>query len=271
MAVIRYSNPSRPPGLDEEPNGCAHKWVAPISNQTVVSANTPFTNHAAGRHRREGRYPVGKSNNKSASMATGISHVQLDSQPNARPAGKDPGLPTSAYAAYWFEKPPTPSASPATRNSQPRRFSGRRDASTKPITAPATFTTCKEMLETVQPVRLAGTRCRSRYASPSPPPISATDPAATQPDTHRAVRALIRIPHAPITTTGPGAGCTSPTNHTLRRHRSGNVTAHTGRCIITGGLRSGDGPLSVRRHPSTVNGASRFLRKWPSATIDRGA
>jgi hypothetical protein len=36
-------------------------------------------------------------------------------------------------------------------------------------------------------------------------------------------------------------------------------------------LGSGDGPLSVRRHPSTVNGASRFLRKWPSATIDRGA
>jgi hypothetical protein len=24
-------------------------------------------------------------------------------------------------------------------------------------------------------------------------------------------------------------------------------------------VRSGDGPLSVRRHPSTVNGASRFL------------
>jgi hypothetical protein len=37
------------------------------------------------------------------------------------------------------------------------------------------------------------------------------------------------------------------------------------------GLGSGDSPLSVRRHPSTVNGASRFLQKWPSATIDRGA
>jgi hypothetical protein len=34
---------------------------------------------------------------------------------------------------------------------------------------------------------------------------------------------------------------------------------------------TGDGPLSVRRHSSTVNGASRFLRKWPPATIDRGA
>jgi hypothetical protein len=36
-------------------------------------------------------------------------------------------------------------------------------------------------------------------------------------------------------------------------------------------LGSGDGPPSVRRHPSTVNGASRFLKKGPSATIDRGA
>ena len=41
------------------------------------------------------------------------------------------------------------------------------------------------------------------------------------------------------------------------------------RAVLT--LGSGDGPLSVRRHPSTVNGASRFLRKWPSTTIDRGA
>jgi len=27
----------------------------------------------------------------------------------------------------------------------------------------------------------------------------------------------------------------------------------------------------VRGRPSTVNGASRFLRKWPTATLDRGA
>ena len=32
----------------------------------------------------------------------------------------------------------------------------------------------------------------------------------------------------------------------------------------------GDGPLSVRGCPSTVKGASRFLRKWPSVTLDRG-
>ena len=35
--------------------------------------------------------------------------------------------------------------------------------------------------------------------------------------------------------------------------------------------RSGDDPLSVRGHPSTVKGASRFLRKWPPATLDCGA
>ena len=37
------------------------------------------------------------------------------------------------------------------------------------------------------------------------------------------------------------------------------------------GLGAGDGLLSVRRHPSTVKGASRFLWKWPPATLDRGA
>jgi len=36
-------------------------------------------------------------------------------------------------------------------------------------------------------------------------------------------------------------------------------------------VRSGDGPLSARGRPSTVKGALRFLRKWPLATLDRGA
>jgi hypothetical protein len=35
------------------------------------------------------------------------------------------------------------------------------------------------------------------------------------------------------------------------------------------GSRSGDGPLSVRGCPSTVKGASRLLRKWPTATLER--
>ena len=33
----------------------------------------------------------------------------------------------------------------------------------------------------------------------------------------------------------------------------------------------GDGPVSVRAGTSTTKGASLFLRKRPSATIDRGA
>jgi hypothetical protein len=44
-----------------------------------------------------------------------------------------------------------------------------------------------------------------------------------------------------------------------------------GRCKPEIRPRSGDGPRSVRRRPSAVNGASRFLRKWPPATLDRGA
>jgi hypothetical protein len=47
---------------------------------------------------------------------------------------------------------------------------------------------------------------------------------ATDPATHRAVRALTWIPQPPIETTGLSAGCTSPTTGTLRPHRSGNVT-----------------------------------------------
>ena len=149
------------------------------------------------RHRRERKYPVGKSRNKKASMAIGITEPQLDSQASARPAGKDPRPAISACSAYWFEKPLRPSARPATRNSQPIRFCGRLEARTNPTTGMATLTTCWETLETFQPVRLAGTRCRSRYASASPPPISATDPVAAHTGTHRAVRALIWVPSLP--------------------------------------------------------------------------
>ena len=62
--------------------------------------NTPPTNHAAGSHRRERSRPVGKSRNTKASMATGITQIQLDSQATARPAGKDPGAATRACSPY---------------------------------------------------------------------------------------------------------------------------------------------------------------------------
>src|SRR6266496_2119763 len=79
-----------------EPKGSDQKRVACTSNSTAMSVNTPATNHAAGRHRRERSRPVGKSRNTNASIATGITQIQLASQANARPAGNDPGSATSA-------------------------------------------------------------------------------------------------------------------------------------------------------------------------------
>src|SRR5579863_2777267 len=153
----------RPPGLawPDKVNGCAHERVAAISMDIAASAQAPPVNHTAGRQRRERTCPVGKSRNKKASIATAITQIQLFSQADARPAGKDPGCVTSACSAYGLEKPVRPRPSPATRNSQPIRFSGRLDARTKPVTGTAMFTTCPETPETVQLVRLAGSRCRS--------------------------------------------------------------------------------------------------------------
>ena len=110
----------------------AHSLLAAISVHSVASANAMPANLAAGRHRRERSSPVGNIKNKKPSMATAITHPQSDSQANTRPAGKDPGAATSACSAYEFEKPLRPSASPATRNRQPIRFSGRLDARDKP-------------------------------------------------------------------------------------------------------------------------------------------
>ena len=78
------------------PNGSCQMRVACTSKITPVNVNAPPTNHAAGRHRRERSRPVGKSKNTNASIATGITQIQLDSQANARPAGKDPGSATRA-------------------------------------------------------------------------------------------------------------------------------------------------------------------------------
>src|SRR5580704_5818727 len=161
--VIKRRNAVSPEGLPgpDKANGSAHSVPAAITAHTAASADAPPANHAAGRHRRERSCPVGNSKNKKASAATAIIQIQLDSQANTWPAGKDPRCATSACSAYGFEKPLRPSASPATRNSQPIRFSGRRDARTNPVTGTAMLTTCPEMLETVQLARLAGTRCRS--------------------------------------------------------------------------------------------------------------
>ena len=76
--------------------GSDQKRAAFTSRSTPISANAPPTNHAAGRHRRERSCPAGKSRNTNASMASGITQIQLDSQADARPAGQDPGAATSA-------------------------------------------------------------------------------------------------------------------------------------------------------------------------------
>src|SRR5580658_1599084 len=142
-AAIRETKVVSPSGLPwpDKLKGSAHSLLPAISAHTAASTNAPPANHPARRHRRERSRPVGNNKNKKASAATAITQIQLDSQANTWPAGQDPRSATSACSAYWFEKPLRPSASPATRNSQPIRFSGRLDARTKPVTGTAMFTT----------------------------------------------------------------------------------------------------------------------------------
>src|SRR6478609_7926013 len=76
------------PGVLVAPNGSGQKRLAFTSMATVMSANAPPTNHAAGRQRGERSCPVGKSRNRKASMAMGITQIQLESQAAARAAGQ---------------------------------------------------------------------------------------------------------------------------------------------------------------------------------------
>ena len=119
----------------------------------MVSVDAPPTNHAAGSHRRERNRPVGNSRNTKASQAKAMSQVQLASQANARPAGKDPGAAIKACSPYCSEKVLTPSAKAAARNSQPMRLAGRREARTKPTTGMARLTNSHKPLE--KPLRQA--------------------------------------------------------------------------------------------------------------------
>src|SRR5215467_6866728 len=79
--------------------GSGQKMVACASTTRAASVNTPPTNHAAGRHRRERSRPSGKSRNTNASIASVITQTQFDNQATARPAGSDPGAATSARSA----------------------------------------------------------------------------------------------------------------------------------------------------------------------------
>src|SRR5215831_8045125 len=80
-----------PSWRNEVVNGWAQAWLAVTSAPAVASVNAPPTNHAAGRQRGERSRPVGKSRNANASMASGITQIQLETHMAARPPGSDPG------------------------------------------------------------------------------------------------------------------------------------------------------------------------------------
>jgi len=98
----------------------------------------------------------------------------------------------------------SPSPRPATTNTQPTRFAGRREASTKPTTGTARFGTLSKTSAKFQPVSSEGTRCRSAYANTNAPAISATDTAAAEPATQRVVCTLIPSPSAESAPAVPG-------------------------------------------------------------------
>jgi len=84
----------------------------------------------------------------------------LDSQANARPAGRDPGAAARARSPYCSEKLCSATARPATRNSQPIRLAGRRETRTKPTRGTARLTTCPKTSEGSHIIRPAGARSR---------------------------------------------------------------------------------------------------------------
>ena len=84
------------------------------------------------------------------------------------PGGREMGPPAAVHVdvdgeSVWaFIRCDETSPVPAARNSQPTRFDGRREATTKPTTGTAIFVTSERMSLKFQSLKLAGTRCRSR-------------------------------------------------------------------------------------------------------------
>src|SRR5215471_3494084 len=178
-------------------NGSSQTRVARTSRTTAVNTYAAPTNQAAGSHRRERSRPVGKSMSRKASSAIWTTQVQLENQATSWPAGRDPGATRRACSAYGAMKAPSPSVTPAARNSQPMRFDGRREARTNPTTGTPMFPTSWRTAGKLHPVRSAGRAYRSAYARAIPAAIKASEPTAMPPATHPAVRALIWIPPAP--------------------------------------------------------------------------
>ena len=79
--------------------GSAQWRVACIIRLRVKPANATTVNHAAGRHRRDARRPVGKIRNTNAKPAMGRAPPQFPNHPARRPSGSEPGATISARSA----------------------------------------------------------------------------------------------------------------------------------------------------------------------------
>jgi hypothetical protein len=90
--------PNAGPACDE-PNGSCHVCAAWTIDAPVRSAMQATTNHAAGRQRADGRLPVGKRRNRSATPSIVTGGSEFASHAIAWPAGSDPSWTTSAWTA----------------------------------------------------------------------------------------------------------------------------------------------------------------------------
>src|SRR5215831_11541024 len=224
-------------------NGCRQMRVAYTIRSAMASAYAPATDHAATRHRGERSCPVGKSRNTKASTANRTGQIQLASQAAARPAGQDPGTAARACCAYWVGKKFSPTARPATRNSQPRRLAGRLVARTNPTAGTARLVTYPKTSEKSQLVRFPCTRYRSTYASTTVPAMSAADAAAAEPATQRTVRALICTPSSgptPLPAVSPQPTAADKEGHPYGSGGEGGRPAHPFGCLLPNRGRRGE-------------------------------
>jgi hypothetical protein len=69
-----------------------------IADTTSTPRIDPY-NHPSGRHRRDGRCPVGNRRKRNGRSDVGIVQTQAPSQAKKRPAGSDPGAARRAWTA----------------------------------------------------------------------------------------------------------------------------------------------------------------------------
>ena len=98
---------------------------------------------------------MGNRRKRKARAPSGIAPVQFASQARRRPAGSVPGFTTSARKLYAVPKSETAIDIPASRNSHPMTFEGRRETRMTPMTGTATSTASLSRFENVQPAALS--------------------------------------------------------------------------------------------------------------------